>query len=145
RDDMPALGQPFDQRAAQDHEVGRLTGQQLVAHRANGGEGAVDREAERGPQALDQRLRGAAGQDTQGRHWIVAPEIFTILAHLAMSFSRKSPKAAGVMVIGTAPCFAHASLTLGELTTLVISAFSLLTISVGVPLGAMMPSQIVAS
>ena len=44
-DDMAAPGELVDQRAAQDHHVGRLARQQLVAHGADGAEGAVDRAA----------------------------------------------------------------------------------------------------
>ncbi len=49
------------------------------------------------------------------------------------------------MIIGTAPCFAQAALTSGLSTILVISALSWSTIGFGVPAGAMMPSQMVAS
>ena len=72
RDDMAALGQFVDQRAAQDHQVGRLARQQLVAHGADGAEGAVDPAAglglERRPDAPDQAVRGAATQDPEGLH-----------------------------------------------------------------------------
>jgi len=43
--DVAALCQRVDQSAAQDHDVGRLAGQQPVAHRADRAEGAVDRAA----------------------------------------------------------------------------------------------------
>ena len=51
----------------------------------------------------------------------------------------------GFIDIATAPCLAHSAFVSGELAAFVISAFSLSTISFGVPFGAMMPSQMVAS
>ena len=62
-----------------------------------------------------------------------------------MSSRRYLSNSAGVIDIGTAPCFAQASRTSGAASTLPISALSLSTIGCGVPAGAMRPSQIVAS
>ena len=52
---------------------------------------------------------------------------------------------AGVMMIGAAPCLAQASLVSALDSALLISALSWSTIGFGVPAGAMMPSQMVAS
>jgi hypothetical protein len=66
-------------------------------------------------------------------------------AHLAMSRWRKAPNSAGLMVIGSAPWRAQACWTAGLTITLAISAFRRSTTSLGVPAGAMTPSQMVAS
>src|SRR5512140_604119 len=68
-----------------------------------------------------------------------------MLAHLAMSSFRYCWNSGTLIDMGTAPCAAQADLTSGRATILRISALSRFTISGGVALGAMMPSQIVAS
>ena len=73
------------------------------------------------------------------------PACWMTLAHFSMSPLRKVSNWAGVMVMGTAPCLAQASRIAGLATILVISLFSRSTTSLGVPAGAMMPSQMVAS
>ena len=57
----------------------------------------------------------------------------------------KGANSSGVIVIATAPCFAHASRTSGRLVIVEISAFRRLTISRGVFRGATRPNQITAS
>src|SRR3954462_7108455 len=79
------------------------------------------------------------------RYCALAPEISTTCAHFSMSARRYLSKSAGLIGIGTAPCLAQLSFTSGRFMILVISPLSLVTTSVGVPFGAMMPSQIVAS
>src|SRR6202035_382918 len=49
------------------------------------------------------------------------------------------------MVIGIAPWRSHAAMISGRLMVLLIAALSFSTIGFGVPAGAMMPSQMVAS
>src|SRR5215469_6650728 len=66
-------------------------------------------------------------------------------AHLAISDSMWAPNCAGVIGSGLASCFSHDSLMSGRVMTLLISRLSRSTIGCGVPLGAIMPIQIVAS
>ena len=62
-----------------------------------------------------------------------------------MSPSMYLSNCAGVITIGVAPWRPQSCLTAGWLVTFVTAWFSLSTISRGVPLGAISPSQIVAS
>src|SRR5262249_16066345 len=149
RHDMAALGEFLDQGAAQYHKVDSLSGQQPLAHGADGTECPVDPVArlsfECRADTLDQSVRCATAQDAEGLHCFLAPDFSTPLAHFSISRRRKASNSAGVMTIGTAPCLAHASLIAGLAMILAISPLRRSTISLGVPVGAMMPSQIVAS
>src|SRR6266576_5873524 len=73
----PSRGQPIDQGAAQDHDVGRLARQQAGRHAAHGSEGAVDPPAglgfERRAKDFDQPLSRAAAQDPDALHCALMP------------------------------------------------------------------------
>src|SRR5262249_43327420 len=147
--DMARARQRLDQGPAQDHDVGRLARQQPLAHGADGAEHAVDAAArarlERRTQRFDQTLRRSAAQDADALHCGLMPACWVTLAHFSMSRRRKASNSSGDMVMGTAPCLAHASRIAGLAMILAISAFRRSMISLGVPLGAIRPSQIVVS
>ena len=68
-----------------------------------------------------------------------------ITFHFSVSPARSFPKAAGDIGIATAPSLTSCSLTLGLVRMALISLLSLLMISGGVPAGAPIPTQPVAS
>src|ERR1700674_3303545 len=78
-------------------------------------------------------------------HSTLAPENFTTWAHFSISLRKYASNSEGFISMGSAPWTAHACCTSDRLRALPISAFSLSMISLGVPAGAMMPSQIVAA
>jgi len=65
--------------------------------------------------------------------------------YFAMSSWMYLSKAAGVITIGVAPCLPQAAFTSGWLAILLTASLSLSTTARGVPLGAIRPSQMVAS
>ena len=69
--------------------------------------------------------------------------MLTTFAHLSMSARRYFSNSGGVIVIGLAPCRAHASLTSGRAMILRISALSGRRSACGVFAGAITPSQMV--
>jgi len=73
------------------------------------------------------------------------PATFTTFAHFSMSPRRNSPNLSGDMLTVSAPCFLQASLMSARAITLPISALSRSITVLGVPAGAMTPSQITAS
>src|SRR5215471_9741823 len=79
------------------------------------------------------------------RHSAFRPAVFTTCAHFSISARRYLSNSAGDIASGTAPCLSQDSFTCGLLIALLISALSLSTIALGVPAGAMIPSQMVDS
>lgn len=75
----------------------------------------------------------------------LAPENLTTLAHLAVSSAMKRPNSAGVAAATVPPRSTSRDLNFGSARPALISRLSLSMISAGVPLGAPMPNQALAS
>src|SRR5260221_11734166 len=69
----------------------------------------------------------------------------TTSAHFTISPRRNLSNSSGVIDIGTAPCWVHSLTTSGRFTAAFTAALSLSIIGFGVPVGAIRPSQMVAS
>src|SRR6185503_2537403 len=137
------LCQLVDHRAGKHDHITGLPGQELVFHRPDCAECAFERQPGLVGDRGDDGLRRAGADDIHQS--TLAPDIFTMLAHLAMSSFMYWPNSSGDMLMGAAPCLAQASLTSALPTTLRISAFRRSTMGLGVPAGATIPSQMVAS
>ena len=95
-------GELGDQRRGEDQQVGGLAADELVAHRADRAEGAVDVDAgvrlELSAERGDETVRSAAGEERElheapvlaksVRYSTLMLAVFTTFAHFAMSFSR---------------------------------------------------------
>src|SRR5262245_2292438 len=75
----------------------------------------------------------------------LAPENLTTFAHFSVSAVCSFQNSAGVPGIGVPPSSASRSFIFGSASAALISRLSFATISLGVPLGAAMPNQALAS
>src|ERR1700675_4895401 len=95
------------------------------------------------PAAKQRNLRRGSGIGFD--QFGLMPENLTTLPHFSVSAARNLPNSAGVIGIGSPPRSLILALSCGSASPAVMVALSLSMISAGVPAGAQVPSQAVAS
>src|SRR4051794_34501894 len=89
--------------------------------------------------------RRQVAQTPRARHSALMLAARTTLPHLSVSSERKVANSAGPPVIAVLPMLASRALIFGSVKAVLISLLSIVTIPVGVPLGAQTPLHELAS